>query len=464
MEQSLNKSDKTNPILILISSLALSVLFFFVGNIIGEPFLFPALSISMLLGYVVLTKPKYWLYSIIITSPLYLFSNEKDFDISDLVTAIIWIGGLFIWIITYVVVNKNKIIDDISDWLFLFFYLCLIINFFVAIANENDIEIWFRTIARFCIPLLYFPIKAHFRTKEDLKKLLVLATLAFVILAVSMLYITSIRLQNIKFAWEIGGILRLNQGLFGVSLLVIISMIIFNKNLKNKLLLVASFIPLIIVFITSMSRIFWFGLIVGVIYTTFFLPQKQRKAIFTSVLVIFSLSVLLGYILLGDKAEFLVGLFVDRFTSIGNFMEDESFLVRFQEYGVAFTEIFKSPFVGNGFAHKIMYYSKLTSDTWWTSNVHNGYILITMRFGIPLAIIYYSVIFYKFVKTINILQNAKYSFEKMVLIGVSSGFILLFISNLLTSAFMTRDGDFLIALMFGVIGISTRLIKEDVPG
>lgn len=462
MEQAVNKSDNSNPILILVSSLVLSVLFFFIGKVTGEEFLFPALSISLLLGYVIIRNPKYWLYSIIITSPLYLFSNEKDFDISDLLTAIIWIGGLFIWIIFYVLINKNKIIDDVSDWLFLFFYLCLIFNFVIAIENGNDIEIWFRTAARFCIPLLYFPIKAHFRTKEDLKKLLIILTIAFAVLAIMMLYITSIRLQNIKYAWEVGSILRLNQGLFGVNLLVIISLIIYNKNIKNKLLLIISFIPNIIVFITSMSRIFWFGLIVGVFYSIFFLPQKQRKAIFTSILVIFSLSVLLGYILLGDKAEFLVGVFVDRFTSIGNFMEDESFLVRFQEYGVAFTEIFKSPLIGNGFAHKIMYYSKLTSDTWWTSNVHNGYILITMRFGIPLAIIYYSVFFYKFFKSINILKVAKYSFEKMVLLGVSSGFILLFISNLLTASVMTRDGDFLVALMFSIIAISTRLIKEDV--
>lgn len=462
MEHLVNNSVKSNPILILISSLVLSGLFFFIGSVTGEAFLFPALSITMLLFYVILTNPKYWLFSIIITSPLYLFSNESDFDISDLISAIIWIGGLFIWIFFYVLVNKNKIIDDLSDWLFLFFYICLILNFFVAFVNENDLEFWFRTVARFCIPLLYFPIKAHIKTREDLKKLLILSTIAFAVLAIMMLYITSIRLQNIKYAWEMGSILRLNQSLFGVSLLVIISMIIFNKNIKNKLLLIVSFIPYIIVFITSMSRIFWFGLIVGVLYSIFFLPQKQRKAIFTSIMIIFSLSVLIGYMLLGEKADFFIGLFVERFASIGNFMEDESFLVRFQEYGVAFTEILKSPLIGNGFAHKIMYYSKLTSDTWWTANVHNGYILITMRFGIPLAIIYYGVFVYKFIKTINILNNAKYSFEKMVLLGVSSGFILLFISNLLTSAVMTRDGDFLIALMFGVIGITTRLIKEDV--
>jgi len=464
MDNSINRTDNLKPILIFLSTLALSVLLFFIENLSGIAFVFPAISISLLLTYVIVKVPKYWIYSIIITSPLYLISNEADFDISDLISAIIWIGGLFIWLFYYVLVQKNKIIDDLSDWLFLFFYICLSINFFAAYFNGNELDIWIRTVARFCIPLLYFPIKAHIKTKIDLRNLLILSTIAFGILALMMLYETSIRLQNIKHAWEMGSILRLNQSLFGVALIVIISMIIFNKKIKNKLLLVLSFIPFIIVFITSMSRIFWFGLIVSVIYSIFFLPQKQRKTILISVLIIFSMAVLIGYALLGEKADFFLGLFVDRFTSIGNFMEDESFLVRFQEYGVAFTEIMKSPFIGNGFAHKIMYYSKLTSDTWHTSNVHNGYILITMRFGIPLAIIYYSVFTYKFFKTINILHSAKYSFEKMVLLGVSSGFILLFISNLLSASVMTRDGDFLIALMFGIIGITTRLIKEDVHG
>ena len=50
----------------------------------------------------------------------------------------------------------------------------------------------------------------------------------------------------------------------------------------------------------------------------------------------------------------------------------------------------------------------------------------------------------------------------MVLIGLSGGYLLMFIANFLTSSFMTRDGDILLALMFALTTITTRLIKEDV--
>ena len=50
----------------------------------------------------------------------------------------------------------------------------------------------------------------------------------------------------------------------------------------------------------------------------------------------------------------------------------------------------------------------------------------------------------------------------MVLIGLSGGYLLMFISNFLTGSFMTRDGDILLALMFALTTITTRLIKEDV--
>lgn len=453
---------KEKPILVLFSSLVLSSVLFYISILSGFELLFLGLSFAVLYAYFIITNPKYWIYSIVMISPLYLFSNETEVDLSDYLSAALWIGGLFIWLFHSVLFRRRKLVEDISDWLFLFFYLCIIINFFVAYLNGNDLEIWIRTVARFSIPLLYFPIKEHIKTKDDLKNLLILLMIAIFILSFLMLYETSLRLQHIKQAWEVSSILRLNQSIYGVSVAILISAIIYAKELKNKLILIIFLIPILTVFISSLSRIFWFGLFVALIYAVFFLPKQQRKVIFISFISLIVVSIIIGYALLGDKAELFLLVFEKRLTSIANFMEDASFLVRFQEYAVAFEDIVRSPFIGNGFAHKIMYYSKLTSDTWHVSNVHNGYILITLRFGIPLAIIYYSVYFYKFVKTINILSRAKYSFEKMILLGVSAGFIVLFISNLLSAAVMSRDADFLIAIMFALISITTRLIKNDV--
>ncbi len=455
----LNYKDK--PIFVLISTLVLSSLFFFISILAGNELVFFGISFGIIYTYFIINNPQYWILSIIATSPLYLFSNDNKFDISDAISAVLWVGGLFIWLFHNFIFARRKIVEDISDWLFLFFYICLILNFFVGYLNENDLEIWLRTVARFTIPLLYFPIKEHFRTQKDLKKLLIFLLFAIFVLSFLMLYETSQRLQNIKQAWEVSSILRLNQSIYGVSIVILITATIYAQKLKNKLVLLLFLVPILTVFISSLSRIFWFGLFVSLVYAVFYLPQKQRKVIFISFISIIVISIVIGYSLLGDKAELFLSVFEKRLTSIANFTEDQSFLVRFQEYGVAFKDIFRYPLLGNGFAHKIMYYSKLTSDTWHTSNVHNGYILIALRFGIPLMIVYYSVFVYKFVKTINVLSVAKYSFEKMILLGVSAGFIVLFISNLLSASVMTRDGDFLIAIMFALISITTRLIKKE---
>lgn len=457
----LNIQNEKKPVTIFLLILALSFFLFFVSIQIGDAVYFPIIAIALVISYFIAKNPKIWLYSIFLTSPIYLVSNDADFDISDILSASLWIGGLFIWIFFHVFIHRKKLVDDIADWLFLFFYLCLILNFVVAILNDNNLETWIRTVGRFTLPLLYFPIKEHFRTKKEFKNLLIVLLISFLGLSLYMLFISAVMVQDVRNAWELGALLRLNQGLIGVSILTIISVVLY-VNGKEKLILSVAVIPFILVFMVSLSRIFWIGMIVGIFYSVFFLPQKQRKVIFISFGVIFVTSMLAVLIFLGDKAEIILSLYLKRFTSIGNFMEDQSFLVRFDEYGYAIRDILRNPWAGNGFAHEFSYYNRLVSRNWVTTNVHNGYILMTLRFGIPLAIIYYSVIFYKYIKTINYLNIAKYSLEKMVLIGLSGGYLLMFIANFLTGSFMTRDGDILLALMFALTTITTRLIKEDV--
>lgn len=447
--------------MILISILAFSIMLFYGTVIIGNVLLFPMIATSFLVVYLIAKNPKYWLYLVFLSSPLYLASNEKDFDTSDAISAVLWIGGLFTWLFYHVLIHRKKLVEDISDWFFIFFYLCMILNFFVAVLNENDLESWIRTGARFTIPLLYFPIKDHFRTKVEFRQLLKVLLVSFLALSLYMLYMSAVMVQDVKNAWELGALLRLNQGLIGVSILTITAVTLYLKG-WSKLVLALMLVPFILVFMVSLSRIFWIGLIVGIFYSIFFLPKSQRKVIFIAFAVIFVSALIAVFAFLGDKATFILSLYLDRFTSIGNFMEDQSFLVRFDEYKYAIREIFQYPWAGNGFAHKISYYNKLVSRNWITSNVHNGYILMTMRFGIPLALMYYSVIIYKYVKSVNYLKISKYSLEKMVLLGISGGYLLMFISNFLSASFMTRDGDLLVALMFALTTISIRLIKEDV--
>lgn len=447
--------------MIFISILAFSVISFFGTIIIGNVFLFPAIGLGLLIAFLIAKNPKYWLYTVFITSPIYLVSNEADFDVSDIISAVLWIGGLFMWLFYHVLIHRKKLVDDIADWFFIFFYLALILNSLIGFLNDNDMESWIRTSARFTIPLLYFPVKDVFRTKKEFKELLKVLLISFFALSLYMLYLSAVMVQDVKNAWELGALLRLNQGLIGVSILTITAVVLYNKGL-SKLTLAIMLVPFVLVFMVSLSRIFWIGLIVGIFYSIFFLPKSQRKVILIAFATIFITAIVAVFLFLGDKASFILSLYLDRFTSIGNFMEDQSFLVRFDEYVYAIRDIMQYPFAGNGFAHKISYYNKLVSRNWVTSNVHNGYILITLRFGIPLAIMYYSVLIYKFTKTINFLHIAKYSLEKMVLLGISGGFILMFISNFLTASFMTRDGDLLLGIMLALTTISTRLIKEDV--
>ncbi len=455
------KPNTHNSAIVLFLILFSSIILFYISVIMGDELLFPIISISLLTVYLISKKPKFWLFSVFLTSPLYLVSNNTKIDISDILSGILWIGGLYLWLFFNAFIHKKKLVDDIADWFFIFFYICLLFNFFISYLNGNDLEIWIRTALRFTLPLMYFPIKEHFRSKQEFKELLIVLLISFFGLSIYMLTVSAILVQDVQNAWELGGLLRLNQGLLGVTILVLMTSILYVKGI-SKLPLITALIPIIIVFMVSLSRIFWAGMLLGIIYAIFFLPKNQKNTIIIAFLAIFTLAMFSIVVFLGDRAELILSLYLQRFTSMSNFMKDQSLLVRLDEYGYAITDILRYPWAGNGFAHEISYYNRLVSRNWVTTNVHNGYILMTLRFGIPLSFMYYSVIFYKYVKTINYLNIAKYSLEKMVLIGLSGGYLLMFISNFLTGSFMTRDGDILLALMFALTTITTRLIKEDV--
>ena len=452
---------ETKPVVVFIAVLALSIFIFGLSTLLYSPYIFPAIAAALLICLVISYNPKYWLYCVFLSSPFYLVSNDTDFNIVDLIAAVLWIGGTFVWLFVYILINKKKLVDDISDWLFLLFYVCLIPNLFIGYINGNEMDLWFRSASRFTIPLMYFPIKEHFRTKAEFKRLMLILAISISGLGLYMLIYSAILVQDVRNIWELNSLFRLNQGLIGVSILVFMSMILYFNG-KNKFMLSSALVPLILVFIISLSRIFWFSAIVGIFYSLFFLPKNKRKSIIIGIVTLFLIALTIAIIYLGDRAFLILDVYLKRFSSISKFSSDQSLFARFDEYEYAFTEILKFPFAGNGFAHKINFYSRLDSINWVTNNVHNGYILIMMRFGIPLTLVYYGVAFYKYFQTINYLNIAKYSFEKMVLIGLSSGYLLLFITNFLTGSFMSRDGDVLLAIMFGVGSIATRLVKEDV--
>lgn len=182
--------------MIFISILAFSVISFFGTIIIGNVFLFPAIGLGLLIAFLIAKNPKYWLYTVFITSPIYLVSNEADFDVSDIISAVLWIGGLFMWLFYHVLIHRKKLVDDIADWFFIFFYLALILNSLIGFLNDNDMESWIRTSARFTIPLLYFPIKDVFRTKKEFKELLKVLLISFFALSLYMLYLSAVMVDR----------------------------------------------------------------------------------------------------------------------------------------------------------------------------------------------------------------------------------------------------------------------------
>jgi O-antigen ligase len=146
---------------------------------------------------------------------------------------------------------------------------------------------------------------------------------------------------------------------------------------------------------------------------------------------------------------------------------------RFREFKEVNNEIYETPLFGQGFRKEISYYNNTRKSNSVVSFIHNGYLNLAHKTGIPMAILFYFVVLLfnirgyvvawrlkRYCSKNHLNSKDQHYFFTALAIGSSLTITMLLITNMVTSSFFFRDGLIITAFVFAFISIAERKYNE----
>lgn len=429
--------------------------------LLDMPYLVGVVSLAIPSILLVLFKERLWVIGSILLFPLYVLTDAEGFSALDAGLAVYLVVGLLLWLSSRLFDKNYHLIQDKTDFLFIFFFISMIALSFLSVISGNKVTTIFSETSRALMILFYFPIRDHFDTKKRLKQFLGLLGVILIIVFLVRFYQNYLKLQNFESVWELGHFTRSNQGIYA-STLMFSSLFFLNKQtFRNKIFVLTLTITSALSLVITVSRIYWIATIIGLGLAFYFLDGKKKSILLLSITLVISSFVISILTLFPNIAEAIIDVFAKRFTSVGKFSSDSSFQARIDEYEVAISYIKQYPLGGAGIARNINYYNFLTLDNWVTHFIHNGYIHQSYQLGIPMMLIYMTLIIRSLVSSLVIVVKTKDSFFKTIALGCFTTFLLFLIVNTLTSTFAMRNEPFMLAFAIAFVKIIQNIEKHE---
>ncbi len=410
------------------------------------------------LVYIFFKNPKIWIYFSTAFSFVYLYLTGEGISAEDVMAAVLFNGGVAIWLVHRVLIMRERIIDSFADWLLLFFFFGLMCNAAVAFFNGVDMLSWLREFIMMAVLLMYFPIKYHLRTKNDIRILLFILALVSIAIAATMYYsyYTDTITQAI-YAFQLKSARRSNLAFYTAGALVGILYAVTEKRRIPQLFFAFTGMISTGALIISFARTYWAALAGGLVLMIIFLPNKNRIFIIAATLITSVLLFALMNLFFQDKARIFYKIIESRLTSSTKGLEDMSLKDRISESASVLKRIEKSPLSGNGMGAEYTFFSPILMMSVTKSFIHNGYLYMFFRLGIPLALVFLLWIFFFFFRSLRNIYHFKDTFSNRVNISVFLIFYILILSDFLTAQFTMRDGILLMTYSSSLLAVSERI-------
>ncbi|MCO5251207.1 MAG: O-antigen ligase family protein [Candidatus Kapabacteria bacterium] len=450
---------------LLIVGLILSSIFFaaiILASVYFDVMLYvlPVIAIAPLF-YFVTVKPKIWLYTLLALTGIFFQTTGGGISAIDVVMAIYFLGSILAWFFHRMFVIRKKVAENIGDWLVLAFFILIPLNLIIVIMNDADPELWLRETLMMAIVLMYFPIRDIVRTEADIKKVLLVFAIVIAGVGTYQLYDYYIRVTaKMVYAYELIHSMSTNQTLYTAASLVGLIFLITTESVKVRIFSIIFTAMSVAFLFSTFSRTFWVILVLSVFLIFLIVPfqKKIRMALSIGFLVIFIGSS--AFLLMRDNVTLLYEASKNRLLSSTKVRDDISLRSRLIEWEQVLNLIYENPLGGNGLGKHFHYYEPIRMQTKHTSIIHNGYLFLPFRLGIPLSLFYFSFLTFYVFKTINLLPKARSEFEKSLIYSIIGVFMSLFISNYTSSQFFYRDGIFVTAMIIAFICILERIINQ----
>ncbi|MDA3843399.1 MAG: O-antigen ligase family protein [Candidatus Kapabacteria bacterium] len=457
----LKGSDNRIPILAAVSFLLLSAGLMYLGIIVdkGIYVLAGIAVISMVVVFV--RNPRIWIYSVGMFTFLFFRDMKEGVSVLDVMTGVFFLGTLSIWLLWQLVVTREKLIENTADRLLLFFFLFMILNIIIAIFNAVDPLDWIREFTIFSLILYAFPIKRYFKEKKHIMRLMIL--MAVVVIGVDFMQFWQYykALGDLVYAYQLSSTVRVNQTLYTAAVSMGVVFALYQKRFSRQLIWVVFSAVTIGALVTSFSRTFWIILMLNIVLMYFFMTPARRRRLLTYSVVIAVAVISLIIAVFGDNTMLMYEMIEKRFTSSTQGTKDISLQARFDEWSEVTDKIQENPLAGNGMHKKFHFFNPIDLNTTRTANIHNGYLYISYRAGIPLAIFFFAALFIYAYRSYILSKYLKSDFYRMLAVGSMMTMLLLILSDFTSAQIATRDGVFVLAFTYAFISAAEKKYKEE---
>jgi hypothetical protein len=407
---------------------------------------------------------KYWLHSVILLSPIYFRSSGVEgISFVDIFSAVFFFGTLVFWLFWTIFVQKKNIFRNKIDFFLIFFFVLALGNVALSMLNGVQFLDIMREYVVIFLILYYFPFRENFDNEKDLKLLLYNLSFTVLIDDFGQFYDYYVGIsQGIQYAYQIVTAVRINQTIFTFTIITGIMFILFPQKIISRLWIIIVVSMTSVALITTFSRAFWVLVLFSIVFLLFFLPFKQKILLSITTL---SAAIIIMFVIttyFQDKAQIVFKVIENRLESSEQGKKDISLRVRLVEYNALFHKIKENPLQGNGFFKPFVFYNIIEQVEARTITVHNGYLYIIYRLGIPMALIFFSFYFYFAIKSVLVIYKTKPEemFYKFIAIAGFIGLFILLAADMTSSQFIYRDGTIVFALSSAFIEISYKKIKS----
>lgn len=456
--------NKAAAVILLILPLLLLVYVIYISSLLGYPELIAALAVSLAVLFFIIRKPALWATTLPIVFSLFALDSQEGITVTDVIFAVYLNGSLYLWFVWQILVKKEKIVEHFSDWLILaFFVFVLAGNLVIGILNGIDFLNWLSEYALFTLVLYYFPLKKYLFDEDLLKKFLVFMFAGFTIVALYQLYMYLTFLSSgLQYAYELQAGVSHNQTYMTAASTLGVLLVLFSKSKSKKIFFALTTLLSMGTLLISFSRTFWIVLLINLAIIFLYIPFRIKLKMSAVAFAALSFFAIAAWSVLENNVTILIKVIEKRLQSSTQGKQDISIRARLYEWEQAIIKIKENPLGGNGLSKKFYFYNPISEHTSYTTNIHNGYLSLSYRLGIPLAITYVLIILMGFNRAAYAFFNLKgYGVSRIIALSSALFFILLFLSNFMAQIFIYRDGFIVTALALAFAAISEKKLMSE---
>jgi O-antigen ligase len=359
------------------------------------------LVIAGLISCYTIINEEFWLLSAILAHfPLAIVKSE-GISLLEVAAAIYIYIPLAVWFMRKIFVEKQNIVENFTDVVFLVFYLTCIFSFVFTKIYNFDTLLWFKELAVFSGYLIFFPLRDYYRKNiNGLKNILVMFGILGLMIGVYNLnlYRNKVILAT-QFFQVWGSRVAATEQIFMFCILVVISIIFLIKSKKTQFILLCCLGIYFIALILSFTRSYFAFTLLGMFVLWLLFNKSDKKKMLSWVLGLTLIGILGIYLIFGDLIKTMFEAFVSRFTLLKG--RDISFIQRVIETEAILKQIKENPILGWGLGAKFRIYDIFYETHILNSYAHNGYLYLWYKIGIlGLAsyVIFYISQFYTTIK------------------------------------------------------------------